>query len=89
MPTHIASNSIIIEGRYHRQRCVWCGALLIDDDLSMQAVPVEQSGERPPSWECGSLVRIEPGNPRVSTKVESETMPDDCCYCLGIAKEDG
>lgn len=89
MATHIASNAIIIEGRYHRQRCVWCGALLIDDDLSMQAVPTDQADKAIPCWKTGGMVRVEPGNPRSSSKVESDKMPDDCCYVMGIASKEG
>lgn len=89
MTVHIASNRIIVEGRYHRQRCVWCGALLIDDDLAMQMVEVTHAHEEPPSWPVGGLVRIEGENPRHSSAVDSEKLPNDCCYCLGMAREEG
>ena len=76
MTTHIASQTITMEGRYMRQRCVWCGVLLTDYDMFMIAT---SDGKEPGSWTCGALVRVD-GN--VRTVVPGEKIPDDCCYCV-------
>lgn len=36
--THIAGLDVQV-GRYLRQRCAWCGAMLSDYDLARVAVP--------------------------------------------------
>lgn len=76
MTTHFASNTITVEGRFMRQRCVWCGVLLTDYDLSRIA---SSDGSEPGSWETGRLVRVD-GNH--SSVVEGDKIPDDCCYVV-------
>jgi hypothetical protein len=73
---HIASNTITMEGQYVRQRCVWCGVLLIDIDLSMTAT---SDGKEPGSWATGALVEVDGGH---SSLVEGNRIPDNCCYCV-------
>lgn len=43
-----------------RQRCSWCGALLIDYDLARIAVP-EGQDPRPSTWPPGRLVAVDGG----------------------------
>lgn len=40
--THIAGMDITIAGRRLRQRCAWCGAILIDSDLANVATVTER-----------------------------------------------
>lgn len=40
--THIAGADLTIAGRRMRQRCAWCGAVLIDMDLARVSVQIEQ-----------------------------------------------
>ncbi len=44
------------EGQVLRQRCSWCGATLIDVNLSRIAVPVGQEEGPYPTWPIGSFV---------------------------------
>lgn len=76
MITHFASNTITIEGRFKRQRCVWCGVLIIDYDMSNMA---SSDGSEPASWETGCMVQVD-GNH--SSIVEGYKMPDNCCYLI-------
>lgn len=80
--THIAAQDITIGGTRLRQRCAWCGATIIDLDLTRVAVQVEPGEEpRPPAtWEPGRLVRVDVGNPKITTVLdETDTLPDDAC----------
>jgi hypothetical protein len=63
--THIAGPDLTVSGRYLRQRCSWCGALLLDYDLANLARPLEPGEDpenpepwRPGTFEVGSLVRV-------------------------------
>lgn len=78
---HIAGEVITVSGRHMRQRCSWCGAVLIDYDLTMIAVPVGQD-PTPPTWPVGDQVRID-GN--VSTIEPGHTLPADSCAKLDPA----
>ena len=73
--THIASIDVTVDGRYLRQRCAWCGAVLLDYDLALIAVP-EGQDPTPGTWPAGALVRTDGA---VSSVVEAEVMPDDAC----------
>jgi hypothetical protein len=75
---HIAGMAIDIGGRYLRQRCSWCGAVLIDYDLSMTASVVVGGEEpaRPATWEVGSLVLVDGA---MSTTVDGEKLPPASC----------
>lgn len=53
---HIAGPEIQI-GTQLRQRCSWCGAVLIDVNLSRVAVPAGMN-PNPPTWSVGGLVAV-------------------------------
>lgn len=76
--THLAGSDITIDGRYLRQRCAWCGAVLLDYDLDRVGytadTPVEE--RRPGTWPVGSLVRIDGA---MSVAVDEEKLPLDSC----------
>ena len=81
---HIAGAWLTLFGRYMRQRCEWCGIVLVEYDLHRVAVPTGQPGE-PPHWEPGSLVRVDGNmsaaidNPRTGDG-EVQLPPDSCGY---------
>lgn len=80
--THIAGPEITIGGRRMRQRCSWCGATLIDYDLTRVAVQVRPGEEPrlPGTWEVGRLVRVDAGNPTIGQLLEpTDELPDDAC----------
>lgn len=79
--THVAGAQVSMFGRYLRQRCDWCGIVLIEYDLERVAVPVDQPGP-PAMWPVGSLVRVDA---HISAEVETECdadgvrLPMDSC----------
>jgi NTP pyrophosphatase (non-canonical NTP hydrolase) len=57
--THIAGPALTWDGRYVRQRCAWCGAILIDADLTIIQVPIEDAGRPLATWPFDAFVRVE------------------------------
>lgn len=56
---HFTGQQVQIGNRL-RQRCSWCGLVLIDYDLTRIAVP-GGTNPRPPMWEVGRLVSVDGG----------------------------
>lgn len=54
---HIAGNDLQV-GNQLRQRCAWCGAVLVDYALDRIAVPIGQDA-MPAMWPVGSLVELD------------------------------
>jgi hypothetical protein len=88
---HIAGPTLRV-GNVRRQRCVWCGALLEEYDLTRVSRALEP-GE-PASWEVGELVRLSGTFPRAAVAVEATphaedadafAIPDDSCMALSDA----
>jgi hypothetical protein len=85
--THIAGPDIVWDGRYLRQRCAWCGATLIDQDLTLVAVAGDPAPF--PTWPVGDLIRVD-GNMTVVVHEfrglfpgeEPTKAPDDACLRL-------
>lgn len=78
---HVAGLPLRIGPRF-RQRCAWCGAVLIDDDLSQMAFS-PGSNPSPSYWEIGGLVAVagersgsRPSFLSTGRKIDEET-PDD------------
>lgn len=69
--THVAGVDITFDERYIRQRCSWCGVVLLDYDLAN----MEAGNERPAPWPIGSLVRID-GN--AAYVVSDAPLCDEC-----------
>ena len=83
---HIAGPPLMMNsptrGRVVRQRCLWCGALV--DEMELDRIQT-MDGRPPATWEPGAVVRVEDGNPRVSSVVDvgpDEQLPDDSCANL-------
>lgn len=89
--SHVAGLAITWDGRFVRQRCAWCGAVLVDHDLGYVMVETPSDGstpEPPPTWPVDALVRID-GHMRYTVNTEEqlgegqgEVVPDDCCMRL-------
>ncbi|TDC81896.1 hypothetical protein E1193_13410 [Micromonospora sp. KC606] len=73
--THIAAPQITISDRYMRQRCGWCGDILVEYDLARIAVPAGQD-PTPATWPTGALVTVDG---YASWASEGEQLPDDAC----------
>lgn len=86
--THIAGLEVAWDGRYLRQRCAWCGTVLLDYDLeTLQS----SDGGVPAPWPLGALVRqqggsswVEPTDPS-DTHPEESRAPEDACVRLDPA----
>ena len=66
--THIAGIAIHIEGKF-RQRCGWCGAILVEE---------YSTDVQPRSWEVGEQVR-DHGIFHQWVKSDDGVLPDDSC----------
>lgn len=78
---HIIGLDLKIEGRYHRQRCAWCGTKLIDEDFANMAMP--EPWIEPKGFPVSRLVRVIEGNPRVFELLnDTDKLPDDACAIL-------
>ncbi len=72
---HIAGPDIRVDNLL-RQRCAWCGELLIDYDLERIAVP-QGCDPAPSVWTVGKLVAVDGG---ASWELpESDKLPDESC----------
>lgn len=74
---HIAGVDTHINHRL-RQRCAWCGALLLDYDLANLAVPVGQDST-PATWPVGELVMVDGGLSATVPHVDGDPLPMDAC----------
>lgn len=78
---HIAGYAARI-GPHLRQRCAWCGAVLIDVDLRGVAIenkPDGSPGDPPGGWETSALVAVDgPGSWIVRHK-DGDPIPDGWC----------
>jgi hypothetical protein len=78
---HIAGFAARV-GNQLRQRCAWCGAVLIDVDLASVAVPAKEDGSPgdPPScWETGGLVAVEGHCSYIVRHEDGAKIPDGWC----------
>lgn len=74
---HIAGVHIQV-GKYLRQRCGWCGAVLLDYDLSNLAVPVGDD-PTPATWPIGALVQVDGGLSVLVEHEDGQPLPEDSC----------
>jgi hypothetical protein len=75
---HIAGVHVQINGQL-RQRCAWCGAVLIDYDLANVAVPVGQEDSSPGTWPVGELVLIDGNMSAIVAYDHNTPLPDGAC----------
>lgn len=80
---HIAAVHVRI-GPYVRQRCAWCGAVLLDYDLERIAVPVGQD-PMPGVWLPGELVLVDGGMSASVEHKDGDVLPDGSCGKLDPA----
>lgn len=78
--THIVGMYVRIGDRL-RQRCAWCGAVLIDYDLAAMAVP-EGQDPTPATWPVGELVRLDGPVTWKLDHVDGDQLPADACGML-------
>lgn len=78
---HIASFPVIVNKRYHRVRCAWCGAILVDNDFD-QMRTAGQPWQEPKTWPDMQLVMVD-DNKTIAVEYEyGMDLPDNCCAKL-------
>ena len=76
---HVAGHDVQV-GPLLRQRCAWCGAMLVDVDL--RDVGAFDAGDGPspyPTWPCGALIDHSDGIAFVVDHADGADVPDGCC----------
>jgi len=74
---HIAGPDVQV-GDQLRQRCAWCGATLLDYDLTRIAVP-EGQDPRPGTWAAGELVEVDGVASWIRPHTDGEQLPTNAC----------
>lgn len=82
--THIAGLDIRV-GCQIRQRCGWCGAVLIDEDLHNVMVPAEDADKPFPTWPVGALIRRDGCVTSIVEHEDGADLPADACGQLDHA----
>lgn len=77
---HIAGPDIRVNAQL-RQRCAWCGALLIDYDLERVAVPTGQD-PTPATWPVGELIAVDGAASWVESHTDGDPLPDNACGAI-------
>lgn len=77
---HIAGPEVRVDARL-RQRCAWCGAVLIDYDLERIAVPVG-TDPTPATWPVGELIAVDGWVSYVVDHEDGQPLPDGACALL-------
>lgn len=79
---HLAGPALQITTRV-RQRCAWCGAAIVDQDLTLIARPTAEAATPFPIWPEGALVLCEVGGSRlVEHPGPGQALPTDTCAAL-------
>ena len=84
---HIAGLDVKIEPNLLRQRCAWCGATLLDYDLTRVATPLQEgeTWEGPATWPVGALIGRDGAVSWVVEHEDGAKLPADCCALLDPA----
>lgn len=77
---HIAGLAATVDARM-RQRCAWCGAVLIDYALDRIAVPVG-TDPTPATWPAGELVAVDGHASWIVNHKDGQPLPEDACAKL-------
>lgn len=77
---HIAGPDIQV-GAQLRQRCAWCGAMLLDYALDRIAVP-EGQNPRPATWQVGELIEVDGPASWVLPHEDGQPLPVNACAQL-------
>jgi hypothetical protein len=77
---HLALDGITINDRWMRQRCGWCGEILLEYDLERVAVPSAGSLAPPAFYPKETIVFKYGGVMQFVGNVDR--LPDDCCATI-------
>lgn len=74
---HIAGVHLQV-GQYLRQRCAWCGAMLLHYDLANIAVPQGQD-PTPATWPPGDLILVDGVLSTLVPHEDGTPLPGNAC----------
>ena len=78
---HIAGLDVEI-GPYLRQRCAWCGTILLDYDLRRVAVQTEAEDKSVGTWPVGEVIRVDGNMSSIVEHGGGDQLPEDSCAAL-------
>lgn len=73
--------TVVNVGPRTRQCCAWCGAVLLDYDLTRIAVPVGQDATAPAHFPPGALLEVD-GN--CKAVLDGDRLPDNACALTNL-----
>lgn len=79
--SHIAGLDVEV-GPYLRQRCAWCGTVLLDYDLRNVAVQTEAEDKSVATWPVGEVIRVDGNMSSVVEHGSGDQLPEDSCTAL-------
>lgn len=91
---HVTAQSLIWQGDrgpHVRQRCAWCGCILIDQVLSDVSFPLEADGSAPefPTWPAGVLLATDRHGSMTAWSIvehdDEAPVPPDMCMRIDPA----
>jgi len=77
LAVHFAAPCVTVHGR-RRQLCLWCGHVLMDDDLTRPTVEDDEPIFQAP-WPDGALVKVEDGYASQVPYRDGDELPPGCC----------
>lgn len=77
---HIAGLDVRV-GSQLRQRCGWCGAVIIDVNLA-NIMTLEGDEMGYPTWKVGGLVAVDGNATYIVEHTDGEQLPAECCGAL-------
>ena len=77
MIVHLAGLAIQLDVRL-RQRCSWCGAVLVDYALDRIAVPLG-TDPTPPTWPVGAFVLVDGPMSTIVQHEDGQPIPAGSC----------
>jgi hypothetical protein len=77
LAVHFAAPCVTVHGR-RRQLCLWCGHVLMDDDLTRPTVEDDEPIFQAP-WPDGALVKVENGYTSQVPYRDGDELPPGCC----------
>lgn len=83
---HVAGTVLVAPPGRMRQRCSWCGALMIDYHLERMRMAVPEGQDPTPgAWQVGALVEIDGGASCVVAYEQGDPLPAGSCVLLEAA----
>ena len=80
--SHIVGLDVEI-GPYLRQRCGWCGTILLDYDLrNVMVQQIDGEDESVGTWPVGEVIRVDGNMSSIVEHTRGDQLPEDNCAAL-------